>query len=30
MSWNTMKEYEEDNEFKWIDPKKIDKDNESL
>ena len=30
ISWNTMEEYEEDGELKWIDPKKFDKDNESL
>ena len=30
MSWNTMEKYEEDNEFQWIDPNKVDKDNESL
>ena len=30
MSWNTTEEYEEDDEFQWIDPKKCDKDDESL
>ena len=25
-----MREYEEDDEFQWIDPKKVNKDNESL
>ena len=30
MSWNAMEEYKEDDEFKWIDPKKVDKDNKSL
>ena len=29
-SWNTMEEYEEDNEFKWEDPKKVDKNDDSL
>ena len=27
--WKTMAEYEEDDEFGWIDPKKVDKDDES-
>ena len=30
MSWKTMEEYEEDEEFKWEDPKKVDKDDNSL
>ena len=30
MSWKTMEEYEVDDEFTWIDPKKVDKNNESL
>ena len=30
MSWKTMEEYEEDDTFKWEDPKKVDKDNDSL
>ena len=25
-----MEKYEEDNEFEWVDPKKVDKDNDSL
>ena len=25
-----MEEYEEDDEFEWVDPKKVDKDNDSL
>ena len=29
-SWETMEEYVEDTEFGWIDPKKVDKDNDSL
>ena len=29
-SWRTMKEYIEDAEFKWEDPNKVDKDNDSL
>ena len=27
--WKTMAEYEEDDEFDWIDPKKVDKNDES-
>ena len=30
MAWKTMQEYKEDDEFKWIDPQKVDKDDESL
>ena len=30
MSWNTMEEYKEDDEFKRINPKKVDKDGKSL
>ena len=30
MSWKTIEEYEEDDEFEWEDPKKVDKDNDSL
>ena len=30
MSWKIMKEYEEDDKFQWIDPKKVDKDNTSF
>ena len=29
-SWRTMQEYEEDAEFDWEDPKKVDKNDESL
>ena len=29
-SWKTMQEYEEDAEFKWKDPKQVDKNDESL
>ena len=29
-SWKTMHEYEEDAEFKWEDPKQVDKDDKSL
>ena len=30
MSWKTMEEYEEGDEFEWKVPKKVDKDNDSL
>ena len=30
MSWKTMEEYEEDAEFKWIDPMIVDKNDASL
>ena len=30
MSWNTMEEHEEDDAYKWNDPKKVDKDNKFL
>ena len=29
-SWKTMEEYVEDDEFEWADPKKVDKDSDSL
>ena len=30
MSWNTMEEYEEDDEFKYIVSKKVDNDSKSM